>query len=87
MKDFYDLWTIFRQHTIHSDKLETAIRKVFANRNTPLEHPIAFTQAFYKSQEPQQRWKNFLAAMGKHPVSFEDVVLELSHNTSGFFEA
>jgi predicted nucleotidyltransferase component of viral defense system len=86
MKDFYDLWTILNNYEIQPDKLSTAIREVFANRKTPLKHPVAFTPEFYDNKEAQQRWNNFLSAMGKQQVKFEDVILELSKSTSGFFD-
>lgn len=86
MKDFYDLWTIFKSYEIKPDKLNIAIRKVFANRKTPLKYPIVFTAEFYDNNENQQRWNNFLSAMGKQQVKFEDVVLELSKSISLFFE-
>lgn len=85
MKYFYDLWTILKSHEIQPDKLSIAIREVFANRKTPLKHPIAFTAEFYDNKETQQRWNNFLSAMGKQQIKFEDVVFELSKSLSGFF--
>jgi hypothetical protein len=85
MKDFYDLWTILNSYEIQPDKLSIAIREVFANRKTPLKHPIAFTPEFYDNKKTQQRWNNFLSAMGKQQIKFEDVILELSKSTSGFF--
>lgn len=86
MKDFYDLWTILKSYEIKLDNLSIAVREVFANRKTPLKRPIAFTAEFYDNKETQQRWNNFLSGMGKHQVKFEDVILELSKSTSGFFE-
>ena len=69
MKDFYDLWTILRHHEIKSEKLSIAISEVFANRKTPLQSPVAFTPAFYDTKETQQRWNNFLSAMGKEQTN------------------
>ncbi|NNM42815.1 MAG: nucleotidyl transferase AbiEii/AbiGii toxin family protein [Chlamydiae bacterium] len=86
MKDFYDLWTILKSYEIKPDKLSLAIREVFANRKTPFKYPVAFTPEFYDNKETQQRWNNFLSAMGKQQIKFEDVVLELSKSISGFFE-
>lgn len=86
MKDFYDLWTILKSHEIQPDKLNIAIQEVFANRKTPLKRPIAFTAEFYDSKETQQRWINFLSAMGKQQIRFEDVIMELSKSIGRFFE-
>ena len=84
MKDFYDLWTILKRHDIEPEKLNNAIHEVFANRKTPLKSPIAFTPAFYDTKETQQRWINFLSAMGKEHISFKDVISELLERTDGF---
>ena len=86
MKDFYDLWTILKSHEIQPDKLSIAIQEVFANRKTPFKLPVAFTAEFYDSKETQQRWNNFLSAMGKPKIKFEDVIFELSKSMSGFFD-
>lgn len=87
MKDFYDLWTILKRHEIEPERLNNAIHKVFTNRKTPLQTPIAFTPAFYDTKETQQRWNNFLSAMGKEPISFKDVISELLEYTHGFFRS
>lgn len=87
MKDFYDLWTILRHHEIKSEKLNIAINEVFANRKTPLQRPIAFTPAFYSTKETQQRWNNFLSAMGKEQINFEEIIQELSRYFDGFLKA
>lgn len=87
MKDFYDLWTILKSYEIQPDKLNIALREVFQNRKTPLKRPVAFTAKFYGSKETQQRWSNFLSALGKQQVKFEDVILELSQSIDVFFES
>ena len=86
MKDFYDLWILLKSFEIKPEKLNMAIREVFANRKTLLKHPVAFTAEFYDSKEAQQRWNNFLFAMGKQQIKFKDVILELSKSMSIFFE-
>lgn len=86
MKDFYDLWVILKAYDVKSEKLLTAIHEVFANRKTPLHRPVAFTRIFYDTKETQQRWNTFLSAMGKPSFRFEDVILELSKQTSHFFD-
>ncbi len=86
MKDFYDLWTILKNHEIQPDKLNIAIHEVFANRKTPLKRPIAFTAAFYENKETQQRWNNFLSAMGKKQIRFEHVILELSRSIEVYLD-
>lgn len=87
MKDFYDLWTILKSYEIKSDKLNLAIQEVFANRKTPLKRPVAFTAEFYDNRETQQRWNNFLSAIDKQQIKFEDVILELARSINVFFES
>jgi predicted nucleotidyltransferase component of viral defense system len=86
IKDFYDLWTILKSHEIQPEKLSIAIQEVFANRKTPLKRPIAFTAEFYDNKETQKRWNNFLLAMGKQQIKFEDVIFELSKSVSDFLD-
>lgn len=42
--------------------------KVFSNRGTPLEYPVAFNSDFYDLPESQKRWKKFLEMIGKEPI-------------------
>lgn len=86
MKDFYDLWTILKNHEIQPEKLSIAIQEVFTNRKTPLKRPIAFTVEFYDNKETQQRWNNFLSAMGKPQIKFENVIFDLSKSVNQFFD-
>lgn len=78
MKDFYDVWTFIQKKELHPEKSKLAIREVFTNRETKLQRPIAFTKAFYESPQTIKRWNNFLSAMGKKPISFKEVISEIS---------
>ncbi len=84
MKDFYDLWTILKQYPIKMTQLEIAIHKVFKNRGTPISYPIAFTKVFYEQKETKQHWRNFLAAINKEQVDFEQVIREISYHVRKF---
>lgn len=86
MKDFYDIWTIIKNHHIDLVGLKKAVRKVFSNRGTPLEYPTAFSSNFYDLPESQKRWKKFLEMIGKKPVSFEKVIADLSKFTKEIFD-
>ena len=55
MKDFYDLLTLLSAYEIDSEKLLMAIKKVFANRETVLQYPTAFSPIFYENGETQKR--------------------------------
>lgn len=79
MKDFYDIWTLCRSHKLNSNTTKLAIEKVFSNRKTKLEYPSSFSKAFYEAPATQQRWNNFLSAMGKDPIALQDIIFEISN--------
>ena len=60
MKDFYDIWTMVRNHHMDLVRLKNAINEVFSNRGMALEYPAAFKPTFYDLHETKQRWKKFL---------------------------
>ena len=78
MKDFYDLWIIFRMEELDSSKIKQVILEVFANRGSQLKYTIAFTPTFYDAPETTLRWNNFLSAMDKKHVEFKEVIEEIS---------
>ncbi len=85
MKDFYDLWTLLKPYEIKYTKLKTAIEKVFANRETALKYPVAFTSEFFEDKAVKQRWDNLLSSLGKTQVDFKIVITELSAFFDRFF--
>lgn len=62
LKDFFDLWTIFKASDLEGDKLVRAISETFNRRRTPIKHemPVAFTDVFKKSDAKQKNWSAFL---------------------------
>ena len=74
MKDFYDIWFLLHQYEIDQNNLAAAIKKVFANRKTLLNFPVAFTSDFYESKEIKIRWSNFLSALGKEQIDLKNVI-------------
>jgi len=78
MKDFYDLWTIFRKGDFEQERLKSAIHEVFSNRGTKLEYPIAFTGSFQHDPQTIRRWQNFLSGLGKNPIELTEVISEIS---------
>lgn len=78
MKDFYDIWTIIKNHHMDLTALKKAVREVFSNRGTPLEYPVTFNSDFYDLPESHKRWKKFLEMIGKEPISFGEVIDDLS---------
>lgn len=86
MKDFYDLWTLLKPYEIKYSKLKPAIEKVFANRETALKYPVAFTSEFFEDKAVKQRWDNLLSSLGKTQVDFKTVIKELSAFFDRFFK-
>lgn len=86
MKDFYDLWSICRRVKLNSERLQLTITKVFANRKTKIQYPIAFTKNFYDSPRALQLWTNFLSSLGEDLVDLSSVVDEISHFLSPFLQ-
>ncbi len=84
MKDFYDLWSIFRRGDLNHDELKRAIYEVFSNRRTKLEYPTAFTSNFTDDLEKTKRWENFLSGIGEELVDLKKVVEEISDNIKPF---
>ncbi|NGX53254.1 MAG: hypothetical protein KR126chlam5_01567 [Candidatus Anoxychlamydiales bacterium] len=76
-KDFYDIWFLLHQHEIDQNKLTVAIKKVFANRKTIFKYPVAFTSAFYESQEVKQRWSSFLSTIGRNQIDLKNVIEDI----------
>ena len=86
MKDFYDLWMIFRWEELKFDRLGDAIQDVFSNRGTKLKLPSAFSKAFYEHPENEKRWKTFLLVMGKDQVEFKEVIREIESHFKPIME-
>lgn len=80
MKDFYDLWSIFRKGNFNNEELKLAIEKIFANRGTKLEYPTAFTSSFTEDPEKIKRWQNFLTGIGENSLDLKSVVSEIAVN-------
>jgi predicted nucleotidyltransferase component of viral defense system len=79
MKDFYDLWILITNFNFDDQILQTAIRRTFQHRNTPIprEVPVAFTEIFV--QEKQTQWLAFLRRnrLGSSVPDFRIVIEEL----------
>lgn len=78
MKDFYDIWNMIRYHRLEPDRIKKAVNEVFSNRGTALEYPASFKPEFFDHYEIKQRWDKFLILIGKEPISFREVISDLS---------
>ena len=86
MKDFYDLWAISQMKELDIKELETAILRVFENRNNKLEFPLAFTEQFYSDSQTIQIWKQFLLRVPRTVPTLENIVKEIVVYLSPIFE-
>lgn len=61
MKDFYDIWLLLRQFDFDGGTLAEAVKKTFANRDTPIpERPLAFSREFGEDDKKQTQWNAFI---------------------------
>lgn len=80
MKDYFDLWLLSRQPGLNQETLRLAIKRTFANRQTPIEKdPIGLSAEFGADATKQKQWAAFLkrSAIKDAPESLAEVVEEL----------
>lgn len=86
MKDFYDIFVMFRTMEFDVAVLEKTIRNTFAARMNalPAALPIALTEEFANDKDKNAQWKGFVKrssltfAAGQLP----DIILEIKNNLS-----
>jgi hypothetical protein len=78
MKDFYDLWVIFRSYEPSDDVMVLAIAATFKCRQTelPIELPIGFSDEFGQDATVQRLWQEFLRRLqiDDVPASLAEVI-------------
>ena len=76
MKDFYDVYQLFRKHEFDTQLITEAIRSTFERRGTeiPNELPLAFTNEFYDDSIKIRQWKAFLSKNALNEMELSDVV-------------
>lgn len=80
MKDFFDLWFLFRRFDLDTPILQEAIKATFARRQTPLPHPPEpFSDRLATDPIKQTQWAAFLRRnnLVEAPSTFRLVVNEL----------
>ncbi len=82
MKDFYDLWTLAREHAFDGNTLCDAVRATFDRRGTaiPIEAPVALSPGFAMDRAKQAQWTSFLRkgrVVGGRPT-LDDVLADVS---------
>ena len=76
MKDFFDLWVLFRDNTIDDVELRRAIEATFARRQTvlPRAQPMGLNDAFFEDALKQVQWRAFLKKSKLEPLDLSTVV-------------
>jgi len=66
MKDFYDLWTLARNHEYDGSSLSEALRATFARRQTiiPEDMPIGLSEEFGADGVKRLQWQAFVRKSG-----------------------
>lgn len=72
MKDFFDLWVLLHDTTLHDAELQRAVEATFARRQTTIPDalPIGLSDAFAADAAKQIQWKAFL---GKNKLDVMDL--------------
>jgi Nucleotidyl transferase AbiEii toxin, Type IV TA system len=82
LKDYYDLYSIAQTHTINPSALETALRRTFVNRATPMftSLPIGLTEEFTLSTVKIAQWQAFLRRNKNSPneLSLTQVIADIT---------
>lgn len=75
MKDFYDIYSLYKEHSIDEEILKQAITNTFKHRNTSLEedHSI-FSDDFSTDKKRLQMWKNYVKKIKVAPINFTEVM-------------
>jgi len=62
MKDFYDVYLLFRKHDFDPQLLTEAVRSTFERRGTeiPVDLPLAFSSEFYDDSAKKIQWNAFI---------------------------
>jgi predicted nucleotidyltransferase component of viral defense system len=75
MKDYFDLYRIFKAHVFDAEELQAAIVATFANRNTVyLANHDFFTEDYRNDVALNQQWRNYVRRMKLELPSFADLM-------------
>ena len=82
MKDYFDVYYLFKNHKIDSESLQEAIADTFRNRGMKYhEHLQLFTDEFAADSTRIKRWNAFLEKIGiKEQLPFSEVMNTLRDN-------
>jgi hypothetical protein len=62
MKDYYDIWYLYKQRLFDSERLKRSVKATFTRRATPIptNTPDGLTEEFAKDPERENMWRAFL---------------------------
>jgi len=62
MKDYYDLFIIFKKYPLNTSKLSRAVEATFKRRKTDIPHtiPLGLSDEFALDQNKQNQWTQFI---------------------------
>lgn len=80
MKDFYDVWALFKAFSFDPGRLARAIAATFARRVTPIPEalPDALTDAFAGDSAKQRQWAAFAADITDAPRDLAALIAEIA---------
>ena len=87
MKEFFDVYQLFKNHEIDRELLSEAIVSTFSNRNTPYRDNLAlFTDAFATDAIRNAQWKSFLRKIHwKQQINFNAVMECIKENLQEYW--
>jgi predicted nucleotidyltransferase component of viral defense system len=88
MKDFYDLYAIFKNRRIERSLLLKAVRNTFKNRNTVCPtNPVALSAQYYENHDKSRMWMRFLERSAtKKDISFTEVYRLIRENLASIYQ-
>lgn len=88
MKDFYDIYYLFRTFDFDGLKLQTAIQETLQNRGTAYEKE-SFNRviALADDEDMQTKWRFFLKTLSNPEISFQNIMMGIRRFLEPVWEA
>jgi predicted nucleotidyltransferase component of viral defense system len=80
MKDYYDIWLLYRTYRIDGERLARALAATFERRRTelPATTPDALLAEFGRDPVKRAQWQTFLRDLVAEPGPLDAVVADLA---------
>lgn len=87
MKDYFDLYRIFKAHEFDSEELQMAITATFTNRNTAyIANHDFFTEDYRNDVALNQQWRNYVRKIKLPLPSFPELVEFIASKLKPYWE-